>query len=186
MVIGETRISPQVYAYIQRFPPDRAEILEPRGFTPLLSFTLQNAEKSNSETMISRGSNPLRTHFITRPSIIGFKIGKVIAPARIHCRHQHELGRERNAAGCARDGDFVVFERKTVSPLRSIRPPAMAFRSSEAGSSYSVSQASTAAWYIFPQSFLQSGRSNVGGDRTARRANARYLIVFEFAVLPRF
>jgi hypothetical protein len=37
--------------------------LEPRGFTPLLSFALQNAKKSNSRTMISRGWNPLRTLF---------------------------------------------------------------------------------------------------------------------------
>ena len=35
----------------------------PRGSLPLLSFALQNAAKSDSETMISRGSNPLRTPF---------------------------------------------------------------------------------------------------------------------------
>jgi hypothetical protein len=38
--------------------------VEPRGFTPLLSFALQNAEKLDSEIMISPGSNPLRTHFV--------------------------------------------------------------------------------------------------------------------------
>ncbi len=42
---GETRLT------------NRASV-ELRGFTPLLSFALQNAQKSDSEAMISRGSNP--------------------------------------------------------------------------------------------------------------------------------
>lgn len=40
--------------------------VEPRGFIPFLSFALQNAEKPGFETMIYRGSDPLRTHFVTR------------------------------------------------------------------------------------------------------------------------
>ena len=46
--------------------------MEPRGSVPLWSFALQDAAKSDSETMISRGSNPLRTHFDKRCLIIGF------------------------------------------------------------------------------------------------------------------
>jgi hypothetical protein len=43
---------------------DCEEGLEPRGFTPLLSFALQNAKKSSLDTVISPVSNPLRTHFV--------------------------------------------------------------------------------------------------------------------------
>src|SRR5437763_5151802 len=38
--------------------------MEPRGFTPLLSFALQNAQKSIFEAMISPGSNPLWIPFV--------------------------------------------------------------------------------------------------------------------------
>ena len=40
-----------------------AEALEPRGSVPLLSFALQNGQKTAVHAMISPGSDPLRTLF---------------------------------------------------------------------------------------------------------------------------
>jgi hypothetical protein len=47
--------------------------MEPRKFTPLLSFALQNAKKSGSKIVISRGSNPspdLFRHSLLNASVI--------------------------------------------------------------------------------------------------------------------
>src|SRR5205085_11406890 len=40
-----------------------------------------------------------------------FQIAEVTTWTRVHRGDEHELGRERDAAGGARDGDFAVFER---------------------------------------------------------------------------
>ena len=45
------------------------------------------------------------------------QIAKVPAGTRVHRSHEHELGGERHAASRARDRDFAVFQRMTVSPL---------------------------------------------------------------------
>ena len=41
--------------------------------------------------------------------------GKLTALTRVHRRHEHELRRERNAAGCARDRDLAILERQTAT-----------------------------------------------------------------------
>ena len=57
---------------------------------------------------------------------VALEIAEVTARTWIHGGDEHELGRECDAAGRARDRDFAVFERMTVSPLTSTRTLAVA------------------------------------------------------------
>src|ERR1700694_2237469 len=52
------------------------------------------------------------TRDLERPaSALALQVAEVSARARIHRRHEHELGRKSHAASRARDSDFAVFER---------------------------------------------------------------------------
>jgi len=68
--------------------------VEPSPFTPLLSLKAYFRPKWHSKILISPGTNPLRTHFVTR-LIECVHIGEATAPAGAHCHGEYELAKGR-------------------------------------------------------------------------------------------
>jgi hypothetical protein len=91
--------------------------LEPSPFTPLLSFRAGFQPKWQPEMLISPGTDPLRTHFVTRLNE-WVHIGEVTAPAASHCKRELEHVRNEMTLSRPRDSDRDVAKKENSSLIR--------------------------------------------------------------------